>query len=205
MPFGHGAFCSFEDPVKTLSLGHFLSFNYPHLALHPKNLSGVLRGPLGSIERFEIVKCASIPPPRLSTWSSAFPTGNLADRHPAGCPTLDLSCYNPREEELSFTDDRYDALASCLLESFRVRKGGVVNTLSAVDADDSPENLVRRSEPRQVLRAEGPRCTPVQLSMNFLVVHHSDLQPSRSGRPIIQVWAELFQACPHETDPMIHF
>ena len=47
------------------------------------------------------------------------------------------------------------ALASCLLEGLRARKDCVVGTLSALEANDSQEDLVmRRSEPSEVLRAE---------------------------------------------------
>ena len=42
----------------------------------------------------------------------------------------------------------------CLLESLRVRKGGVVGRLPALEANDSLEDLVvRRSEASEVLRA----------------------------------------------------
>ena len=51
----------------------------------------------------------------------------------------------------------------CLLEGRRVRKGGVVGILSALEANDAQEDLVvRRSEPSEVLRAEGPRHTAAQ-------------------------------------------
>ena len=60
---------------------------------------------------------------------------------------------------------RFDAMASCLREGLRVRKGGVVDTLWALKANISPDDMVvRRSEPTEVLRAEGPRHTPLQQS-----------------------------------------
>ena len=52
--------------------------------------------------------------------------------------------------------------------------------------------MVRRSEPSEALRAEGLRQTPVQ-------------QTKWSCRPIIQLRAEPFEACPHETDPSFDF
>ena len=92
-------------------------------------------------------------------------------------------------------------LRACL----RVRKGGVVGTLSALETNDSQEDLVRRSEPSEVLRAEGPRHTPLEQSPNYLGLQHMDLQTKWSGRPIIQLRAEPFEACPHETDPSFDF
>ena len=108
---------------------------------------------------------------------------------PKGTSFVRLSSINehhgPREEEPSFTDGRFDALASCLLEGLHVRKGGAVGTLSALEANDSQEDLVRRSEPSKVLLAEGPRHTPVQQSLDYLGLPHTDFQTKWSGRPII--------------------
>ena len=65
-----------------------------------------------------------MPTLRLSTRSPALPIGH----HPEHQSPLVLPCHGPREEEPSFTDGRFDALASCLLEGLRVRKGGAVGT-----------------------------------------------------------------------------
>ena len=46
----------------------------------------------------------------------------------------------PRKEEPSFTDGRFDALTSCLLERLRVREGGVVDALSALKANNPQED-----------------------------------------------------------------
>ena len=74
-------------------------------------------------------------------------------------------------------DGRFDALASCLLEGLHVLKGGVAGTPSAVEADDSQEDsVVRRSEPRGVLRAEGPRQTHVQQSLNYRGLQDTDVE-----------------------------
>ena len=59
---------------------------------------------------------------RLPARSPALPTGHLPEHHPPGKSSLVSSCHGPREEEQSFTDGRFDALASCLLEGRRVPK-----------------------------------------------------------------------------------
>ena len=142
-----------------------------------------------------------MPTLRLSTRSPALPTGHLPEHHPFEQSPLVLSCHGPREGEPSFTDGRFDALASCLLEGLRVRKGGVVGALSALEANDSQEDLVvRRSEPSEVLRAEGPRHTHPYSSLNYLGLQHTDFQTEWSGRLIIQLRAEPFEACSHECD-----
>ena len=103
-------------------------------------------------------------------------------------------------------DGRFDGLASCLLEGLRVRKSGVAGALSALEANDSQEDsVVRRSEPSEVLRAEGPRHTAVHQSLNYLSLQHTGFQTKWSGRPVIQLRSEPFEACPHETDPSFDF
>ena len=117
-----------------------------------------------------------------------------------------MSCHDPREEKPSFTDGRFDALASCLLEGLRVRKDGVVGALSTLEANDLQEELVvHRSGPSEVWRAEGPRHTAVQQSPNDLSLQHTDFQTKWSGRLIIQLRAKPFEACPHGTDPSFDF
>ena len=64
---------------------------------------------------------------------------------------------------------------------------------------------MRRSEPSKVLLAEGPRHTPVQQSLDYLGLPHTDFQTKWSGRPIILLRAEQFEACPHETIPSFDF
>ena len=65
--------------------------------------------------------------------------------------------------------------------------------------------MVRRSETSEVLRAEGPRHTPVQQSHNYLGLQHTGFQTKWGCRPIIQLRAEPFEAFPHETDPSFDF
>ena len=65
--------------------------------------------------------------------------------------------------------------------------------------------MVRRSEPSEVMHAEGPRHTPVQQSLNYLGLQRTDFQTKWSGRPIIPLRAEPFEACPHEKDPSFDF
>ena len=64
-----------------------------------------------------------------------------------------LPRHGPRKEEPPFTDGRFDALASCLVERLRVREGGVVGTLSALKANNPQGDLV------QVFRTESPSNT----------------------------------------------
>ena len=53
--------------------------------------------------------------------------------------------------------------------TYERRNGGIVGTLLALEANGSQEDsVVRLSEPSKVLRAEGPRHTPVQQSRNSL-------------------------------------
>ena len=40
---------------------------------------------------------------------------------------------------------------------------------------------------------------------NFLGLQHSDIQAKGSGRSIIQLRADPFEACPHEMDPSVDF
>ena len=76
---------------------------------------------------------------------------------------------SPRKEKPPLADGGLDALAACLFEGLRVREGGVVGTLSALEANDSQEDLVHRSESGQGFGAEDPRHTPVQQCLNLVV------------------------------------
>ena len=106
---------------------------------------------------------------RLSRRSRALPTGHRREHHPTGSSAPVLPRHGPRKEEPPITDDRSNVLASCLLEGLRVREGGVVGTLSALEANDSQEDLVHRSESGQGFGAEDPRHTPVQQCLNLVV------------------------------------
>ena len=106
---------------------------------------------------------------RLSRRSRALPTGHRREHHPTGSSAPVLPRHGPRKEEPPITDDRSNVLASCLLEGLRVRKGGVIGTLSALEANDSQEYFtVCRSEPSEVFRSEGPRHTLLQQSLDYL-------------------------------------
>ena len=52
----------------------------------------------------------------------------------------------------------------------------------------------------KAFRSEGPRHTSVQQGLNHLVRQRSDFQAKGGGRPIAQLRAEPFVACPYETD-----
>ena len=84
---------------------------------------------------------------RLSAWSSALPTSHHREHYPTGSSPLALPRHGLYKEEPPFTNGRFDALASCLLERLLLREGAVVGKLSALKADDLPEDLaVHRSE-----------------------------------------------------------
>ena len=94
----------------------------------------------------------------------------------------------------------------CLLEGLRVREGGVVGTLSALEANDSQEDfVVRGSELGEVFHAERPRHTPAQHGLNHLGLQRADFQTQPGGRHImyhgIQLRVEPFEACILEMDP----
>ena len=79
---------------------------------------------------------------------------------------------------------RFDALATCRIEGPRVRERGVVSTNSALEADDSKQDLaVSRSMLGQVLRYEGPHHTHVQQRLNHLGLQHSFGFSGLGGRP----------------------
>ena len=65
--------------------------------------------------------------------------------------------------------------------------------------------MVSRSKLGKVFRSEGPRHTPVQQRLNHLGLQHSDFQAKRGGCAVIQLRAQPFEACPHETDPSVDF
>ena len=82
----------------------------------------------------------------------------------------------------------------------------MVGTKSTLEANDLQEDLV--GEPfgvGKMFRSEGPRHSPVQQGLNHLGLQHIDFQTKRGGRAIIQLRAELFDACPHETDSSFDF
>ena len=58
-----------------------------------------------------------------------------------------------------------------------------------------------------MLRTESPRYTPVQQSLHYLGVQHTDFQTKWSGHLIIQLRAEPFEARSHVigTDPSFDF
>ena len=97
----------------------------------------------------------------------------------------------PQKKKTPFADECSNALATCHLESLRVREGGVVGTKSAPQANDSQEDLVGRSRPgKKVYRTEGPRHTPVQQGLNLLGLQHSGIQAERGDRRIKQLRTE---------------
>ena len=82
----------------------------------------------------------------------------------------------------------------------------MVGTKSALEANDSLEDLVvSRWKLGKVFRSQGPRHTPVQQGLNHLGLQHSAFQTNRGDRPIMKLRAEPFEACLHETDPLVDF
>ena len=56
-----------------------------------------------------------------------------------------------------------------------------------------------------VFRSENPRHTPVRQGLDHLSLQHSDLQAKGGGCTVIQLRAEPFEACYHETNPSVDF
>ena len=80
---------------------------------------------------------------------------------------LVLPREDPRKEKPPLTDGGLDALASCLFEGLCLREGGVVRTLSALEAHDSQEDLVvHRLESGEVFGVESPRHNPYSSSVS---------------------------------------
>ena len=103
-------------------------------------------------------------------------------------------------------DGRFDALASCHLEGLRVREDRAVGTLSALEANDPyKDSVVHRSEPGEVLGTESPPHKYVQLRLNHLGPQHADFRTGRGHLHIVQLRAETFEACRHETNPSLDF
>ena len=77
----------------------------------------------------------------------------------------------------------------------------MIGKKSAREANDSQEDFVAsRSKLGKLLRFEGPRHTPVRQGLSHFGLQHSDFQGMWGGRPIVQLRAEPFEACLHETD-----
>ena len=142
---------------------------------------------------------------RLSAWSSALPTSHHRGHYPTGSSPLALPRHGLRKEEPPFTNGRFDALASCLLERLLVREGAVVGKLLALKADDLPEDLVvHHSELGDVFRTESPCNTSVQ-GNSHLGLQHAGFQTKWRRLPIVQLRSEPLKASPHETDPSVDF
>ncbi|MEP5374406.1 MAG: hypothetical protein ABJQ14_01285, partial [Hyphomicrobiales bacterium] len=77
----------------------------------------------------------------------------------------------------------------------------MVSTKSALEANGLQKDLVSRSMLVKVFRSKGRRHKRAQQGLNHLGLQHSDFQAKGGGRPIIQLRAEPFGACYHETDP----
>ena len=107
---------------------------------------------------------------------------------------------------LAGTNGGFDAPATCHLEGLRIRESGMASAISALEAYDSQVDLmVSRSKLGKVFCSEGPRHAPVQQALNDLGLQYRDFQATGDGRPITQLRAEPFEACPHETDPPVEF
>lgn len=81
----------------------------------------------------------------------------------------------------------------------------MVGALSALEANDSKGNLVRRSELNELMRAERSRHAHVQPCVNHLAFQHADIQATRRGRHFIRLRVHPLEACRYETDPPFDF
>ena len=134
----------------------------------------------------------------LSVRSPALPTGH---RREHTRPGYRASCFAvpqpPQRRATPFTDGRFDAFASCLLERLRVRDGGVVGALSAMKSTMTcrlQEYLVHLSKLGEVFRTESPRNNRVS---NHLGLQHADFHTNRRRLPIVQLPSEPFEAYAH--------
>ena len=71
----------------------------------------------------------------MSARCRVLPASRRPEHYSTGQSLLALPCHGPRIKEPPFTDDRFDALATCHLEGLRVRDGDVVCTRSALEAN----------------------------------------------------------------------
>ena len=86
------------------------------------------------------------------------------------------------------------------------RVAWLVVCTSTLEANDSQEDLVvSRAKLDKVFRSEGPHHTPVQQGLHHLGLQHSDFTAKCGGRPVIQLRAEPFEACPRETGDAVDF
>ena len=104
--------------------------------------------------------------------------------------------HGPRKKEPAFPDGGFDGIETCHLESLRIPQGGVVGTMSALEANDCS---IEPTQLGEVFRSEGPRHISVQQGLNHLGLQHADFQRKGGGRPIILLRSELIERCPHET------
>ena len=126
-------------------------------------------------------------------------------RNPTGESLLALSCHGPLEKSRRmYPNGCLDALVTCHLDGLCVREGGMVSIESALEAKDSQEALVvSRSKLGKGFHSEDPRHPPVPQCLNFIVLQYAGSPAMRGGCPIIRLWAQPFEACPHETDPSV--
>lgn len=88
-------------------------------------------------------------------------------------------------------------LSHRLSEGLRVRAGGVVVRLSALEVNELLEDLmVHPSERGEGFHTEGPRHAPVWQGVSCLGCQYAGCQNKRDGRHIIQPRAERCEACP---------
>ena len=65
--------------------------------------------------------------------------------------------------------------------------------------------MVHRSELGEEFRTDRPRNTSVRQGLDHLGLQHADFQTNRGCLPIVQLRSETFEACPHETGPLLDF
>ena len=78
----------------------------------------------------------------LSARSRVLPNSYRPEHYPTGYSLVALPPHVPRKEEPPFTGGRFDALPTCHLEGLRVREGDMVSTKSALEANDSQQDLL---------------------------------------------------------------
>ena len=181
VPLDHVAFGCFEEPAVPPAL--FFCCNDPHGGLYQR---GMFRRPLGGSKHLEVFNKASMPK-SLAALPVSGPPHRPSSRTSPGW--VIAPCFAvPRPPQRRACVYGRSLRCSRILPSSGPsrRKGRVVVTSSALEANDPQEDIVaHRSEPGEVLRTESPHHTCVQQGLNHLGLQHAGFQTTRAHLYIV--------------------
>ena len=146
VPLDHEPLGCFEDPP--VPHARLLCCNDPHWGLYSKHQRGMCRRPPGGSKRLEVLQrgiCAKV----LAARPVSGPFHRSSSQpSPDWVIALCVAARRPPQRRAPVLQMAVaDALASCLLKGLRVREGRVVDTLSALEAENAQEDSVmHRSE-----------------------------------------------------------